>query len=79
MRKVSKKQAKELAALAALPDDKIDLTDFPEVLDWSRGVLRSELIAAHASCLSVSHARFLASSVERAWSESINSPRCAAS
>ena len=39
MRKVSKKQAKELAALAALPDDKIDLTDVPEVLDWSRGVV----------------------------------------
>ncbi len=39
MRKVSKKQAKELAALASLPDDKIDLTDVPEVLDWSRGVV----------------------------------------
>ncbi len=39
MKKVSKKQAKELAALAALPDDKIDLRDIPEVLDWSRGVV----------------------------------------
>jgi len=39
MKNVSKKQAKELAALAALPDDKIDLTDVPEVLDWSRGVV----------------------------------------
>jgi uncharacterized protein (DUF4415 family) len=39
MKKVSKKQAKELAALAALPDDKIDLTDIPEVLDWSGAVV----------------------------------------
>jgi len=39
MRKVSKKQAKELAALAALRDDKIDLTDLPEVLDWSGAVV----------------------------------------
>ncbi|HEX9223293.1 MAG TPA: BrnA antitoxin family protein [Candidatus Acidoferrales bacterium] len=39
MKKISKKQAKELAALAALPDDKIDLRDIPEVLDWSRGVV----------------------------------------
>ncbi len=37
MRKASKKRAKELAVLAALSDDKIDLTDIPEVLDWSRG------------------------------------------
>jgi uncharacterized protein (DUF4415 family) len=39
MRKVSKKQAKELAALARLRDDKIDLTDLPEVLDWSGAVV----------------------------------------
>jgi uncharacterized protein (DUF4415 family) len=39
MKKVSKKQAKELAALAALPDEKIDLTDLPEVLDWSEAVV----------------------------------------
>jgi len=39
MKNVSKKQAKELAALAALPDGKIDLTDVPEVLDWSHGVV----------------------------------------
>jgi uncharacterized protein (DUF4415 family) len=39
MKKVSKKQAKELAALAALPDEKIDLTDLPEVLDWSGAVV----------------------------------------
>lgn len=39
MKKVSKKQAKELAALAAMPDDEIDLTDIPEVLDWSGAVV----------------------------------------
>ena len=39
MRKVSKKQAKELAALAALRDEKIDLSDLPEVLDWSEAVV----------------------------------------
>lgn len=39
MKKISKKQAKELASLAALPDDKIDLTDIPEVLDWSGAVV----------------------------------------
>ncbi len=39
MKKVSKKQAKELAALCALPDEKIDLSDLPEVLDWSGAVV----------------------------------------
>jgi uncharacterized protein (DUF4415 family) len=39
MRKLSKKQAKELRALAAMPDDKIDLSDIPEVRDWSRAVV----------------------------------------
>jgi uncharacterized protein (DUF4415 family) len=39
MKKVSRKQAKELASLAALPDEKIDLTDIPEVLDWSGAVV----------------------------------------
>ncbi len=39
MRKASRKQAKELAALAALRDEKIDLTDLPEVLDWSGAVV----------------------------------------
>jgi uncharacterized protein (DUF4415 family) len=38
MRKVSRKVAKELAALARMPDDKIDLTDAPEVRDW-RGAI----------------------------------------
>src|SRR5579863_1788491 len=40
--------------------------------------LRSELITAHAWRLSESQARFLSSSLERTWSESTNSPRCAA-
>jgi uncharacterized protein (DUF4415 family) len=39
MKKLYKKQAKELAALAALPDEKIDLSDLPEVLDWSGAVV----------------------------------------
>ena len=39
MKKASKKQAKELAALAALRDEEIDLTDLPEVLDWSGAVV----------------------------------------
>ena len=39
MKKVSKKQAKELAALAYLRDEKIDLSDMPEILDWSGAVV----------------------------------------
>jgi uncharacterized protein (DUF4415 family) len=39
IQKLSRKQAKELAALAALPDEKIDRTDLPEVLDWSGAVV----------------------------------------
>lgn len=39
MRKVSKKRAKELAALARMPDKKIDLTDAPEVRDWRGAVV----------------------------------------
>ncbi len=35
MPKVSRKLAKELAELAALPDEKIDFSDIPEVRDWS--------------------------------------------
>jgi uncharacterized protein (DUF4415 family) len=31
MKKISKKQARELRALAALPDERIDLSDIPEV------------------------------------------------
>jgi hypothetical protein len=37
MREVSRKQAKELAALARMPDEKIDLTDAPEVREWREG------------------------------------------
>ena len=39
MKKISKKQKKELTALAAMRDDKIDLTEAPEVRDWSRAVV----------------------------------------
>lgn len=31
-------QIAELAAIAAMPDDTIDLSDMPEVLDWSNAV-----------------------------------------
>lgn len=34
MSKVTKKQAAELAALAALPDEEIDTTDIPETDNW---------------------------------------------
>jgi uncharacterized protein (DUF4415 family) len=39
MRKISRKQAKELAVLARLPDDQIDLSDAPEVRDWRNAVV----------------------------------------
>jgi uncharacterized protein (DUF4415 family) len=39
MRKVSRKVAKELAALARMSDDKIDLTDAPEVREWRGAVV----------------------------------------
>ncbi len=39
MRKVSRKVAKELAALARMPDHKIDLTDAPEVREWRGAVV----------------------------------------
>ncbi len=39
MRKVSRKVAKELAALARMPDEKIDLTDAPEVREWRGAVV----------------------------------------
>jgi len=39
MKKVSRKQAKDLKALAVLPDKKIDLSDLPEVLDWRGAVV----------------------------------------
>jgi uncharacterized protein (DUF4415 family) len=39
MKKVSRKVARELAALARMPDDKIDLTDAPEVREWRGAVV----------------------------------------
>lgn len=36
-RKLTKAQRRELEALARMPDSKIDLSDIPEVKDWSRG------------------------------------------
>ena len=38
-RRVTKKQEKELAGLARMADDQIDLTDIPEISDWSRAVI----------------------------------------
>src|SRR5229473_4359422 len=35
MRKLNKKQKKQIAVIAAKKDEDIDLTDMPEVLDWS--------------------------------------------
>ena len=35
----SRKQRKELAALAALPDATIDLSDIPEIHNWRRAVV----------------------------------------
>src|SRR2546423_178996 len=39
MKKFTRKQAKELAALARMRDDQIDLSDAPELRDWSRAVV----------------------------------------
>ena len=39
MSKASKKQAREIAALAALKDREIDLSDLPEVTDWTGAVV----------------------------------------
>jgi uncharacterized protein (DUF4415 family) len=39
MKRISRRQKKELAALAAMRHDKIDLTDAREVRDWSRAVV----------------------------------------
>jgi uncharacterized protein (DUF4415 family) len=39
MKKISRKQAKELAALARMPVDQIDLTDAPEVREWRGAVV----------------------------------------
>ncbi len=39
MKKVTKKQLKELKALAQMPDEKIDLSDIPEVKEWRGAVV----------------------------------------
>jgi len=39
MKKVSRKQAKDLKALAALPDKEIDLSDLPGLRGWSGAVV----------------------------------------
>ena len=39
MKKISKKQAKELTAPACMPGDRIDLTDAPGVRDWRNAVV----------------------------------------
>jgi uncharacterized protein (DUF4415 family) len=39
MKKLSKRQKKELAALAALPDSQIDLSDAAEIKNWNRAVV----------------------------------------
>jgi len=36
MKKLNKKQKKQIAAIAVKKDADIDLTDMPEVLDWSK-------------------------------------------
>jgi uncharacterized protein (DUF4415 family) len=36
MRKLSKVQKRDIAAIAAMKDGDIDLSDMPEVLDWSK-------------------------------------------
>lgn len=35
MKKISRKQAKELKALASMDDSQIDLSDIPELAQWS--------------------------------------------
>jgi uncharacterized protein (DUF4415 family) len=39
MKKTAKNAAEELAALAALPDEEIDISDIPEITDWSKAVV----------------------------------------
>jgi uncharacterized protein (DUF4415 family) len=36
MRKLSREQKRNIAAIAAMRDEDIDLSDIPEVLDWSK-------------------------------------------
>jgi uncharacterized protein (DUF4415 family) len=39
MKKLSRKQQKELKALATMPDREVNLTDIPELTNWSRAVV----------------------------------------
>lgn len=39
MKNLSRKQKEELRALAAKPDSEIDLTDIPEIVDWTGAVV----------------------------------------
>jgi uncharacterized protein (DUF4415 family) len=39
MKKTAKKANEELAALAAMPDEEIDTSDIPEIIDWSKAVV----------------------------------------
>jgi len=36
MRKLSREQKRDIAAIAAMKDEDIDLSDMPEVVDWSK-------------------------------------------
>src|SRR5579863_2188694 len=36
MKKLTKEQKRDIAAIAAMKDEDIDLSDMPEVVDWSR-------------------------------------------
>jgi uncharacterized protein (DUF4415 family) len=39
MKKLTRKQKQEIKSLAARPDSDIDLTDIPEIVDWSGAVV----------------------------------------
>jgi hypothetical protein len=39
MKRLSKKNKKELRRLLARPDSEIDVTDIPEIVDWSEAVV----------------------------------------
>jgi hypothetical protein len=45
-KKAVEKVQQELTALEGLPEDKIDTSDIPEVIDWSRAV-RGAILQAH--------------------------------
>jgi uncharacterized protein (DUF4415 family) len=39
MKKLTSKQKREIKALTALPNSQIDLTDIPEIVEWSGAVV----------------------------------------